>query len=83
MVRPEKAGAPIPTFASHRDTFSCERRNQKGHWKTYDSGAVFEFEIPKSARCELTGISNSPHERAGEKRCVAKGSDADHQAAPP
>src|ERR1700737_1439952 len=39
--------APIPTFASYRGTLSCERRNQKEHWKTYDSSAVFEFEIPR------------------------------------
>ena len=28
--------------------------------KTYDSRAVFELEIPKRTRGEMTGISNSP-----------------------
>jgi hypothetical protein len=35
----------------------------KGHWKPYDSGAVFEFEIPGRTRREMIGISNSPHQK--------------------
>jgi hypothetical protein len=48
-------------FASYFGTLSGERRNHKEHEKTYDSSAVFEFEIPKRTRCEMIGIPNSPH----------------------
>jgi hypothetical protein len=34
----------------------------KKRWKIYDSGAAFEFEVPKRTRGEMTGISNSPRE---------------------
>jgi hypothetical protein len=37
---------------------------KKEHEKTYDSGAVFEFEMPNGTRGEATAISNSPHQPA-------------------
>src|ERR1700682_4356741 len=56
-----RASAPIPKFAPHRGTLSCELRNQRDTSNFMILVRVLDLKFPHEFAAQLIGTSNPPH----------------------